>query len=169
MGSVYVWQISCDVQPQIQSVTWHFQKQNWMSIDIYILFQNVTSIFGLHYILENWFFEWFVTQKKLPIERKYPLVSHVSPNVEDSRPIHCIHFKPTKRNPHKSIKSFQVQPIAQVAFDCILICILQHSPTYVWNYPCSYICNCLTMTKKSQINEYSDLSIYKLATLKRKN
>ena len=36
--SVYVWQISCDVQPQIQSVTWRFQKQKWMSIDIYILF-----------------------------------------------------------------------------------------------------------------------------------
>ena len=35
------------------------------------------------------------------------------------------------------------------------ICILQHSPN-VWFYPCSYICNCLKMPKKSQINEYSD-------------
>jgi hypothetical protein len=121
-------------------------KNKIMSIDIYILFQNVTSIFGLHNILENKFSEWFVT-KKLSIERKYPSVSHVSPNVEDGRPIHCIHFKPTKRNPHKSIKGLQVQPIAQVAFDCIFICILQHSPIYVWNYPCSYICNCLKMPK----------------------
>jgi hypothetical protein len=113
---------------------------------------------------------WMIcNKKKLSIERKYPSVSHVSPNVEDGRPIHCIHFKPTKGNPHKSIKGLKVQPIAQLAFDCILICILQHSPIYVWNYPCSYICNCLKMPKKSQINEYSDLSIYKLATLKRKN
>ena len=34
--------------------------------------------------------------------------------------IHCINFKPTKRNPQTSIKALQVQPIAQVAFDCIL-------------------------------------------------
>ena len=26
----------------------------------------------------------------------------------------------------------------------------------MWFYPCSYICNCLKMPKKSQINEYSD-------------
>ena len=26
----------------------------------------------------------------------------------------------------------------------------------LWFYPCSYICNCLKMPKKSQINEYSD-------------
>ena len=36
LGSVYVWQISLDVQLQIQSVTWRFQKQKWMSIDINI-------------------------------------------------------------------------------------------------------------------------------------
>ena len=29
---------------------------------------------------------------------------------------------------------------------------------YMWFYPCSYICNCLKMPKKSQINEYSDTS-----------
>ena len=57
-------------------------------------------------------------KKKLSIERKYPLVLHVSPNVEDGSPIHCINFKPTNRNPHKSIKGLQIQPIAQVAFDC---------------------------------------------------
>ena len=37
------------------------------------------------------------------------------------------------------------------------ICILQHSPISVWFYPCFYICNCLKMPKRSQINEYSDL------------
>ena len=37
------------------------------------------------------------------------------------------------------------------------ICILQHSPIFVWFYPCSYICNCLKMPKKSQINEYNDV------------
>ena len=36
--SVYVWHISFDVQLQIQSVTWRFRKQKWMSIDIYIIF-----------------------------------------------------------------------------------------------------------------------------------
>ena len=36
------------------------------------------------------------------------------------------------------------------------ICILQHSPVSVWFYPCSYICKCLKMLKKSQMNEYSD-------------
>ena len=41
-------------------------------------------------------------------------------DVEDDRPIHCIHFKSTKRDPHKSNKGLQVQPITQVAFDCIL-------------------------------------------------
>jgi hypothetical protein len=28
-------------------------------------------------------------------------------------------------------------------------------------YPCSYICNCLKMPKKSQINEYSDLKYWR--------
>ena len=60
-------------------------------------------------------------KKKLLIEREYPLVSHVSPSVEDGSPIHCIHFKPTKRDPHKSIKGLQVQHIMQVAFDCIFV------------------------------------------------
>ena len=36
------------------------------------------------------------------------------------------------------------------------ICILQHSPISVWFYPCSYICNCLKLPTKSQINKYSD-------------
>ena len=61
-----------------------------------------------------------ICNKKLSIEHKYPSVLHVYPNVEDGSPIHCIHFKPTKRNPHKSIKGLQVQPIMQVAFDSIL-------------------------------------------------
>ena len=81
-----------------------------------------------------WIFKksWFVTKKKLSIERKYPSVLHVSPNVEDGSPIHCIHFKPTKRNPHKSIKGLQVQPIAQVAFDCILFGKSSLTNSYTW-------------------------------------
>src|SRR6202022_4841426 len=82
--------------------------------------------FGLHSILEKLIFwnvkiqSFFLTKQKLSIEHKYLLVSHVSPNVEDASPIHCIHFKPTKRDPHKSIKGLQVQLVAQLAFDCIL-------------------------------------------------
>ena len=59
---------------------------------------------------------------KLSIELKFLLVLHVSPkNVEDGSPIHCTNLKPTNRNLHKSIKDLQVQPIARVAFDCILL------------------------------------------------
>ena len=36
-------------------------------------------------------------------------------------PIHCIYFKPSERDPHKSIKVFKFQPIAQVACDCIFL------------------------------------------------
>ena len=60
-------------------------------------------------------------KKKLSIERKYHAVLHVSPNLEDGSPIHCINLEAANRNPHKSIKGLQVQPIAQVAFDCILL------------------------------------------------
>ena len=60
-------------------------------------------------------------KQNLSIERKYPLVSHVSSIVEDGSPIHCIYFMSTKRDMHKSIKDLQVQPIARVAFDCILL------------------------------------------------
>ena len=46
--SVYVWQTSFDVQLQIQSVTWCFQKQKWTSRDICVLFlkchMNVTCL-----------------------------------------------------------------------------------------------------------------------------
>ena len=68
----------------------------------------------------------------MSIERKYPLVSHVSSNVEDGSPVHCIHFKPTKRDPHKSIKGSQVQPIAQVVFDCILFGKSSFTNSYYW-------------------------------------
>ena len=60
------------------------------------------------------------TKQNLSIERKYPSVLHVSPNVEHGSPIHCINFKPTQRNPYMSIKGPQIQPIAHVAFDCNL-------------------------------------------------
>ena len=56
----------------------------------------------------------------MSIECKYLSVSHVYANVQDGSPIHFIHFKPTKRDMHKSIKGFRVQPIAQMASDCIL-------------------------------------------------
>ena len=59
-------------------------------------------------------------RKKISIEHKYPSVLHVSPNVEDGSPIHCINLEPTNKNPHKSIKGLQIQSIAQVALNCIL-------------------------------------------------
>jgi hypothetical protein len=37
-SNVYVWQISFDIQLQIQSVTWRFRKQKRLSINIYIFF-----------------------------------------------------------------------------------------------------------------------------------
>ena len=45
--NVYVWQISFDIQLQIQSVTWQFQKQKWMSIDIYIS-SKMSSLCHMH-------------------------------------------------------------------------------------------------------------------------
>ena len=92
--------------------------------------------FGSHIILEELIFwiikiqSWFVTKKT--INRAQVLEEHVSPNVEDGSPIHWIHFKPTKRDPHKSIKGFQVQPIAQVAFDCILFGKSSLTNSYTW-------------------------------------
>ena len=84
--------------------------------------------FGSHNILGKLIYwiinmqSWIVTKKrkkkKLLVEHKYSSVLHVSSNVEDSSPIHCINFKPTKRNSHESIRGLQVQPIA--AFDSIL-------------------------------------------------
>ena len=81
----------------------------------------LTQYFRKTNILNNQYAILICNQKKLiSIESNYPSVLHVSPNVEDGSPIHCINFEPTNRNPHKSIKGLQVQPIAQVAFDCIL-------------------------------------------------
>ena len=40
------------------------------------------------------------------------------------------------------------------------ICILQYSSKSVWFYPCSYVCDCFKMPKKSQINEYSEIVEY---------
>ena len=125
--NVYVWQISFDVQFQIQSVTWHFQKnKNECQLTTFYSKMSpqfwVTRYFKKINILSN---EYTILicnrQNKLSIGRKYPLVLHVSPNVEDGSPIHCIHFKPTKRDLHKSIKGLHVQLIAQVAFDCICL------------------------------------------------
>ena len=79
----------------------------------------LTQYFRKTNILNNQY-ALLICNKKTKIERKYPLVSHVSPNVGNGSPIHCINFKPAKRNPHKSIKGLQGQLIAQVAFDCIL-------------------------------------------------
>ena len=41
LSSVYVWQISFDVQLQIQSVTWRSQKQKRISLHIYIFLQKM--------------------------------------------------------------------------------------------------------------------------------
>ena len=71
--------------------------------------------FGLHNILRktnilnNEYAILICYKKKLSIEFKYPSVSHVSSNDEDGSPIHCINFKPTKRNPHKSIKGLAIK------------------------------------------------------------
>ena len=46
-------------------------------------------------------------KKKLSIKRKYPSVLHVSPNVEDGSPIHCINFKPTNRNSIRASRVFK--------------------------------------------------------------
>ena len=79
----------------------------------------LTQYFWKTNILSNQYA--IVTKKNLSIKRKDPSILHVSPNVEDGSAIHCINFKPAKRNPHESIKGLQVQPNALVAFDCICL------------------------------------------------
>ena len=92
----------------------------------------VTQYFRRFHILNNKNTILICNQKYISIRHKYPLASHVFPNVEDGSPIHCIHFKPTKRDPHKSIKGLQVQPIAQVAFDYILFGKSSLTNNYTW-------------------------------------
>jgi hypothetical protein len=55
-------------------------------------------------ILNNQYAILIYNKKKLSIERKYPSVLHVSPDVEDGSPIHCIKLEPTNKKLHKSIK-----------------------------------------------------------------
>ena len=89
-----------------------------MSIDIHIYSKMSTQFWLSHYfrktnIFNNQYAILIYNKKKLSIERNNPSVLHVSPNVEDGSPIHCIKLEPTNRNPHKSIKGLQVQPIAR--------------------------------------------------------
>jgi hypothetical protein len=109
------------------SVSWHMH---------FILKHHLN--FGLQYIfkkpniLNNQNTIFICNKKNLSIKCKYSSVSHVSPNVKDGSPIHCIHFKPTKRVMHKSNKGLKVQPIAQVALDCILFGKSSLTNNYTW-------------------------------------
>ena len=138
---MYVWQISFDVQLQFQSVMWRFQNKN-KNVNWHIYFISKCHLnFGLHNILEKTHI--LICDKiKLSIELKYPLVSHVSPNVEDGSPIYCIHLKPTKRDMHKSIKGLQVQPIMQVALDYILFGKSSLTNSYTWWNGCNVFFFC---------------------------
>jgi len=64
-SSVCVRQISFDVQLQIQSITWRFEKRKWMSIDIYNFFPEMSPQFSWRVVrvisiskvsIEMWFF-----------------------------------------------------------------------------------------------------------------
>ena len=82
-----------------------------MSIDIYIFILNVTSMLGytmVQFFLNNPNTILICNIKNISIEHKDSKVLHISPSVEDGSLIHCIHFKPTKRDPHKSIKGLKV-------------------------------------------------------------
>ena len=88
------------------NVNWHihFIRKCHLNLGLHNL-EKTNTLNNLNPIL-------ICNKRKLSIEHKYSLVSHVFPNVEDASPIHCIYFKPTKRDLHKSIK---------VAFNCILL------------------------------------------------
>ena len=123
--SIYVWQISFDVQLKAKVSCGIFKNKNECQLTSTFYSKMWPQFWLTHFfvktnILNNQYAILICTKKNLSIERKYTSVSHVSSNVEDGSPIHCINFKPTKRNPQKSIKGLQVQPIAQVVFDCIL-------------------------------------------------
>ena len=72
--------------------------------------------FGLHNSLEKLIFWIIKIQSWFETKKNYQLSISIiwSRMFEDGSPIHCIPFKPTKRDLHKSIKGLQVQPIAQV-------------------------------------------------------
>ena len=112
--------VSCDVFKNKNECQLTYTFNSQMSPQFW-----VTQYFRKTNILNYKLQSSFVTKKKLLllllllIERNYPLVLHVSPNVDNS-PIHSIHFEPTKRDPHKSLNGLQVQPIVQKTFDCIL-------------------------------------------------
>ena len=70
MGSVYVWQISCDIQLQIQSVMWYFRKQemnvNWhlhflLKCHLNVTWLVVCPISNSDVSIDVWFFSSQVT------------------------------------------------------------------------------------------------------------
>ena len=90
--------------------------------------------FGLQFffeinILNNQIQSWFVKILKINLAQVSFGLACFS---KDGCPIHCIQFKPTKRNPHKSIKGLEVQLIAQVAFDCIFFGKSSLTNSYIW-------------------------------------
>ena len=123
-----------DVQLQIQSVTWCFQKQKLMSIDMYhFIFEMllqfwVTQYFRKNNILNN-HNTILICNKKNYQSSISILWSHVFPSVEDGSRIHCIHFKPTQRD-------------LQVAFDCIFFGKSSFTNSYTWwnEYICCQSC-----------------------------
>ena len=68
----------------------------------------LTQYFRKTNILNNQYAILICNQKKLKsIESNYPSVLHVSPNVEDGSPIHCINFKPTNRTCKRTSRVFK--------------------------------------------------------------
>ena len=78
-------------------------------------------------------------KKYMSIECKYPLVSHVSPYVEDGSPIQLHSLQAHMRDMHKSIKGLPVQPIAQVVFYCILFGDSSLTNSYTWWNECNFL------------------------------
>ena len=89
----------------------------------------------------NWLFLKRIPPPKKEPKKNYLSSLQVSPIVGDGSPIHGINFEPTNRKLYKSIKDLQLQPIVQVAFDCILFgkssltlpCLVPSSSRYLYH------------------------------------
>ena len=87
-----------DKFPLISTSNWSDVLQNKSECQMsYTFYSKLSPQFWITQYFKNLIFwiikiqSWFITQN-LWIEYEYPSVLHVSPNVEDGSPIHCIHW-----------------------------------------------------------------------------
>ena len=91
--------------------------------------------FGLHIRKNNILIKkiqsWLVS-KKLSIECKYPSVSHISPNVEDDSPIHCLYFKSQRETRTRASRVFKFNLLRKWLLIAFLFGKFSLTNSYTW-------------------------------------